>query len=201
MAYSVYCHTNKINGKRYIGITKRQPEKRWANGYGYSNNRHFFAAIQKYGWDSFSHEVWFTDLSYEDACLAERELIAKYDSANQEKGYNVDLGGTGLGTASEEHKRAISEARKGKPHPHKGRPLTGDKSPTYGTHRSEYVKQKARETNSIPVLCVETGMLYESGIEAAKSVGISSTMVSYACKTGRPTKGFHFMKQPKEVSK
>lgn len=67
MAYSVYCHTNKINGKRYIGITKRQPEKRWANGYGYSNNRHFFAAIQKYGWDSFYHEVWFTDLSYEDA--------------------------------------------------------------------------------------------------------------------------------------
>lgn len=200
MAYSVYCHTNKINGKRYIGITKRQPEKRWANGYGYSNNRHFFAAIQKYGWDSFSHEVWFTDLSYEDACLAERELIAKYDSTNQEKGYNVDLGGTGLGTASEEHKRAISEARKGKPHPHKGRPLTGDKSPTYGTQRSEYVKQKSREVNSIPVLCVETGVLYESGVSAAKENGLTASAVSYSCKTGRPTKGLHFMKQLKGVS-
>lgn len=200
MAYSVYCHTNKINGKRYIGITKRQPEKRWANGYGYSNNRHFFAAIQKYGWDSFSHEVWFTDLSYEDACLAERELIAKYDSTNQEKGYNVDLGGTGLGTASEEHKMAISEARKGKSHPHKGRPLTGDKSPTYGTHRSEYVKQKLREVNSIPVLCVETGVLYESGVSAAKENGLTASAVSYSYKTGRPTKGLHFMKQPKGVS-
>lgn len=200
MAYSVYCHTNKINGKRYIGITKRQPEKRWANGYGYSNNRHFFAAIQKYGWDSFSHEVWFTDLSYEDACLAERELIAKYDSTNQEKGYNVDLGGTGLGTASEEHKKAISEARKGRPHPHKGRPLTGDKSPTYGTHRSEYVKQKSREVNSIPVLCVETGVLYESGVSAAKENGLTASAVSYSCKTGRPTKGLHFMKQLKGVS-
>lgn len=47
MAYSVYCHTNKVNGKRYIGITKHKPEKRWANGYGYSNNRHFFSACMK----------------------------------------------------------------------------------------------------------------------------------------------------------
>ena len=200
MAYSVYCHTNKVNGKRYIGITKHKPEKRWANGYGYSNNRHFFSAIKKYGWDSFTHEVWFTDLSYEEACSIERELIAKYDSANHEKGYNVDFGGTGLGTASEEHKKAISEARKGKPHPHKGRPLTGDKSPTYGTHRSEYVKQKAREVNSIPVLCVETGVLYDSGVSAAKENGLTASAVSYSCKTGRPTKGLHFMKQPKEVS-
>ena len=200
MAYSVYCHTNKVNGKRYIGITKHKPEKRWANGYGYSNNRHFFAAIKKYGWDSFTHEIWFTGLSYEDACSVERELIEKYDSANQEKGYNVDLGGVGLGTASEEHKKAISEARKGKPHPHKGRPLTGEKSPTFGTHRSEYVKQKSREANSIPVFCVEKGILYPSGAEAAKATGVSTTMICSACKTGKPTKGFHFMKKPKEVS-
>lgn len=30
--YKVYMHTLP-NGKRYVGITKQEPEKRWLNGY------------------------------------------------------------------------------------------------------------------------------------------------------------------------
>jgi hypothetical protein len=52
--YSVYKHTNKYNNKIYIGITKQNPIKRWANGKGYKINSHFRNAIEKYGWDNFT---------------------------------------------------------------------------------------------------------------------------------------------------
>lgn len=32
--YKVYIHTNKLNNKKYIGITKQDPERRWKNGWG-----------------------------------------------------------------------------------------------------------------------------------------------------------------------
>ena len=48
--FTVYCHTNKINGKKYIGITSKKPEYRWNNGKGYSTQIVFARAIEKYGW-------------------------------------------------------------------------------------------------------------------------------------------------------
>ena len=56
--YWVYVHTCP-NGKRYVGCTTRvKPEFRWAEGKGYQTNKHFYSAIQKYGWSSIKHEAW-----------------------------------------------------------------------------------------------------------------------------------------------
>lgn len=37
--YCVYMHVNKLNDKKYIGITCQTPSRRWQNGYGYKNKR------------------------------------------------------------------------------------------------------------------------------------------------------------------
>lgn len=91
--YSVYCHTNKENGKKYFGITKMIPKRRWANGEGYKTSKHFYAAIQKYGWDSFEHDVLIDGITKEAACEMEQELIRKHKTNNEKYGYNLSSGG------------------------------------------------------------------------------------------------------------
>ena len=71
----VYMHKNKLNGKIYIGITKNIYHRWRGSGLGYRNNEHFYRAIMKYGWSNFEHTVLFENLSREEACLKEKELI------------------------------------------------------------------------------------------------------------------------------
>lgn len=92
MAYVVYKHTTPSN-KVYIGITRIDPKLRWRKGEGYDTNAHFYRAIKKYGWDNIKHEIILTGLSKKEAEQMEIELIAKYDSTNKRKGYNISLGG------------------------------------------------------------------------------------------------------------
>lgn len=134
--WSVYMHTSP-SGKVYIGITSKDPIKRWSNRWGYLNKKNgkyiqslFANAILKYGWDNIKHEVLYINLSKEEACNKEIELIKKY----KEKGlsYNLTDGGEGyLGyKASIETREKISNSLKGKP------------SKLKGTKRSEHTKLK-----------------------------------------------------------
>ena len=103
--YTLYCHTNNINGKRYIGITSKPLSRRFGkDGANYSKSRYFDAAIQKYGWNNFSHEIWHTGLSKEEAEEYERYYIAAFDTQNRSRGYNIKSGGSLAGEMSEEGK-------------------------------------------------------------------------------------------------
>ena len=113
--YKLYVHICP-NGKRYYGITKQRPERRWANGYGYKGNRYFARAIEKYGWDNITHEILFDDLTESEAKELEQHMIQWYNTANRDYGYNISTGGeSGNGCKhSEESKQKMSEAKKGR---------------------------------------------------------------------------------------
>lgn len=99
--YCVYKHTCP-NGKVYIGITGRKPETRWQSGHGYRSNRHFWNAIQKYGWENISHDILLSGLSKEAAGEYEKMYIYFFNSADKEHGYNKTHGGEIGGKPTEE---------------------------------------------------------------------------------------------------
>lgn len=90
--YTVYMHTNKVNGKKYIGITCRTLKQRWLQGSGYKHGKFKFA-VDKYGWDGFVHEIIAENLNREDAMRMEIELIEQHKTRERQHGYNVHFGG------------------------------------------------------------------------------------------------------------
>ena len=96
-SYCVYIHTNKINGKKYVGQTCRpNPEYRWnKNGKGYYRQTYFYNDIQEYGWDNFETEIIKSGLTHEEANKLESKLIVEYNTLNRDKGYNLQAGGSG----------------------------------------------------------------------------------------------------------
>lgn len=194
MKYCVYKHTSP-SGKVYIGITRQNPLKRWCNGNGYSNNPHFYRAIQKYGWDNIKHEILFDNLSKHDACKIEISLIKKHKSNNPAFGYNHSTGGENAGEGvekSEETRRKISNALLGR----KLTPEHIEKSAIAhtGLKRNEEtrrkmsesakirgVSEKTREKTRAQVICVQTGMIFPSINDASRKTGIIRTAISNCC--------------------
>lgn len=91
--YCVYMHILKMDGRKYIGITKQQPKRRWQNGKGYQRNIYFYRTIEKYSWDNFRHEVLFENLTKEQACVKEQALIKLFNTQDPKYGFNLTSGG------------------------------------------------------------------------------------------------------------
>ena len=141
--FCIYKHTSP-SGKSYIGITHQNPpEKRWANGRGYSHNIHFTNAINKYGWDNFTHEIIKDKLTEEEAKLLEKELIKKYNTFDSNDGYNATSGGEIGKQHTEKTRKDQSELAKKlwqnedfrRKQTDFRKTLIGEKNPNYGNHK------------------------------------------------------------------
>lgn len=163
--YCVYCHLNKINGKKYIGITCQEPNKRWRlDGKGYKGQRKFWNAILKYGWNNFEHIILYDKLSELEAQLIEERLIKEYDTINN--GYNAQDGGN-VTTHSQITLQKISAAMKGHTH----------------TEETIQLITKIKQENSgKKVMCVETKNVYNSLGEAMRMTGVDKSSIAKVCK-------------------
>lgn len=174
--YIIYCHRNKINGKRYIGQTKRTPQQRWGhNGYEYIHkqpNSHFASAILKYGWDNFEHQILYTHLTQDEANQKEMELIQLFQTQDNRYGYNLTAGGQS-NTLTNEQKQWRSQ---------KNYEMWQD-----GTFDASI---------SIPVYCVELDLNFKNSVEAAKQTGIDHSSIRKVCKGELNYAGFMPNGQP-----
>lgn len=167
--YCVYVHTSP-SGKKYVGQTGLKPMTRWRNdGTGYlRKNKHgeyqqpaFAHAILKYGWDNFEHEIVASNLTKSEADNFEKILIEKLNTINPKYGYNCRFGGSGGGVFSEESRKKLSEANKGKVISEETRKkisqsLKGENSYNYGKHLSEETRKKLSESHKGFVVSEET---------------------------------------------
>lgn len=203
----IYYIKNLINNKYYIGQSVNIYE-RWTREKYHLNftdkawNIHLQRAWKKYGQDSFEFAII-------EACdkteLNNREIywIDYYDAFYN--GYNMTLGGD-CGTVGYQHtketKERISQIKKNIASPMKDPNIVAkvvESRKGYG-HSSETktkisnawtndmridaanrLANRNKVTKSIPVLCIETGVIYSSAREAERITGISQATISKCC--------------------
>ena len=102
----IYQTTNRVNNKIYIGAHSTNDLDDGYIGSGLA----FMGAVKKHGKEAFSREILFMFDTPEQAYSKEAELVNEVFVSRQDT-YNLQIGG---GNFTEEHRRKISEARKGK---------------------------------------------------------------------------------------
>ena len=197
--WKVYVHTNIANGKRYVGITSRvRPEIRWAKGRGYNENSHFRSAIEKYGWDGFTHEVLFDGLDGETAKAKEKELIALWKTQDPKYGYNMTSGGDGSPgfhpsaesrakmSFAQRRENLSPETRRRKSEAMHNRKLSDEHKRRIGAGNSKRIHMFDKVGNFIRA--------FSSAKEAEEELNISHSHISQCCHNIRMSAGGYVWK-------
>lgn len=201
--YLVYIHifpkhiTGYSYDKYYVGITGLKPNRRWRKGEAYNHNKHFYNAIQKYGWDNIEHEIVAEHLTKDEAYAMERALIKELNCFNTIYGYNQNSGGDGCHDHiyTEEQKKEISLR------------VSGTNNPFYGKKHSEQSKNlislnhyncsggnnSASKKTYQFTLNGEFVAVYDCCKYASKVIGTSSNNLCIKIKNNKPINGFLFM--------
>lgn len=147
--YYIYRITNLINGKTYIGQRKYSKLNDDYKGSG----KLLWKAYRKYGFENFKKEILVFNISKKEHIdLLEKTFIAaEREKVGVENCYNIADGGEGGSGArgkhwklSEETRKKISEALKGKHHTEETKQKI--KKAKKGYHHSEETRKKMSES-------------------------------------------------------
>jgi hypothetical protein len=162
--YTIYRATNTVNGKVYIGFTAHWPQRinghNYDRRYGNAENKAFYNAIKKHGWDAFVWDALYQSQDFEHTLkVMEPHFINEYRSwvgFEDCNGYNITRGGEGTTgwkrspELIESHKQQLKGRKQSKEHALKkyesAKKNNGGISPfsfTGRTHKDES-KQKSR---------------------------------------------------------
>ena len=201
----IYITTCTINNKKYLG--QRKYSRGWEGYLG--SGVAFREAVKKYGRENFVREIICEAESAEELNRLEREFTIKYDVVNSDDWYNLCYGGDATSgyKFSEETKKIMSEKKKGL--------YSGRNNPMYGVHRklteehkrkiSEHAKEQWGEKNWMygktygqnprakAVVCIETGVIYDSAKRAAHELNVNYSNLCMVLKNQRhQVGGLHF---------
>ena len=107
----IYILTNKINQKKYVGKSAKNPKRRIERHKKEAGSPAIHRAIKKYGFENFDTEI----INYKDASEEALNAIEKWQISKNESltpnGYNLTEGGDG-GIPSDETRKKNSESVK-----------------------------------------------------------------------------------------
>lgn len=159
----VYTHTRlDTNEVFYVGIGTQDNYKRASRSHNRTN--YWNNIVKKCGWKV---DIVFDNLTWDEACNKEKELIKKIGRVDLGTGTLVNLTDGGEGTlkriVTDETKAKMSKTRKGK-------------------LRSESDKLKIstamKGKNAKKVIDTKTGIIYNSIIDASVHLGVSRESLS-----------------------
>lgn len=127
----IYIITNLTNGKKYVGQSTNLKSRLAMYKRGKSDNSHLQSAFDKYGIANFTIKP-LVYCKEESLDVLETYFIKKYKATETEFGYNIESGGHKNKKLSDETKKKMSDANKGK---------------NSGKIRSEEHKKKISETH------------------------------------------------------
>ena len=209
--YVVYWHHlrnhDKPESQGYIGVTHTQSSRFSKLTSGYKSNEKFMKAILDNGEDNIITTILYDGLTKSEAETLEQKLRPETDI-----GWNIRQGGGNNAKQSLISNEKNRKAKEGVEYPYDKifTPETrkkislskmGNKN-RLGMHNSEEMRrkqsisakkngisEKTRMASYKKVLCIETGIIYQSQVEAEKETGVLHKLISQSCHNSKRTAG------------